>query len=49
MIVTRFCCVASFLFFHCVNEHIEQAYQICGTGHVLWVELNTGENTSNKI
>lgn len=31
------------MFFHCVNEDIKQAHQICGTGHVFRVELHTGD------
>lgn len=32
--------------FHSVEEDVEQADQVCGSGHVLRVELNTGKKES---
>lgn len=40
---TRFGNVALLVLFHSLEEDVKQALQVCGTGLVLWMELNTGE------
>lgn len=40
--VTGFGNVALLVVFHGVQEDVKEADQVCGTGLVLWVELNTG-------
>jgi len=48
-VVTRSGGLALLVVFHGVEEDIEQADQVCGTGHVLWVELNTGKKRKKSI
>lgn len=40
---TRFGNVALLVLFYSLEEDVKQALQVCGTGLVLRVELNTGE------
>ncbi len=49
IVVTRFGSFAVLVVFHGVEEDVKQADQVCGTGHVLWVELNTGKMHHKRI